>query len=260
MKKSIFKNSKFRLVLAIFAISLLSLSCGDKATDPTDVTPSNTFTLATVPATLPAENVWIITDSGSTATTADFGALEKLLNSNAAKDRKIALEFPNIEAIPAEAFSDGAAYTGVKTIVAVSGPKVVTIGEEAFRKCEALETASFPLATTIVRAAFSACIALKTVDIPLATTIGDDAFSYCYALETASFPLATTIGYVAFSDCTTLTTITIATKSTLETLKDSAFGRGNNTTVTENITVTTSAANKSKFEANDWNFKQIITE
>ena len=300
MKKIIFGNSKFRLVLAIFAISLMMIGCGN-STEPTDDKPivPDEFTLTTVPATLPVEDVWVIANNGS-PTKEDFDALEKLLNSDAAKDRKITLNFPNIEAIPAYAFfyydTDTDTDTGVETIVAVSAPKATsigyaafnycaalttanfpmatTIGEWAFFECTALTTASFPVATTIGENAFSLNTALTTVSFPVATSIGDGAFGDCDALTTANFPVATSIGYAAFDGCDALTTVSfpkattigdfafnncpalttmeIATGSTLGTIPSTAF---DGTTDTANITVTTSAANKSKFEANGWQFK-----
>ena len=252
MKKIIFGSSKFRLVLAILAISLMMIGCGnsteptdndptgDNSTDLTPIGPSTpttkTFTLTTVPATLPVENVWVITDNGS-PTTANFDALEALLNSDAATSRKITLNFPNIEAIPAEAFYDRNSNVGVETIIAVSAPKatyignyafqnstaltdasfpvVTSIGNSAFRGSTALTTASFPLATTIERDAFYYSKALTTVDIPKALTIGDFAFAECTALTTASFPVATTIGENAFFLNTALTTVSFPVATTI---------------------------------------------
>ena len=223
MKKIIFGSSKFRLVSAILAISLMMIGCGnsteptgndptgDNSTDLTPIgpsTPIKMFTLATVPTTLPTENVWIINDNGS-PTKADFDALKTLLIS--ATGRKITLNFPNIEAIPANAFYNSG--TRVETIVAVSAPK--------------------------------------------ALTIGDSAFAYSTALTTASFPVATTIGNYAFYNCAALTTMAIATGSTLETLDGSAF----NNAPTANITVTTrDAANKTLLIARGFTAGNIIVQ
>ena len=236
MKKIIFGNSKFRLVLAILAISLMMIGCGN-STEP--IVPDE-FTLTTVPATLPVEDVWVIANNGS-PTKEDFDALEKLLNSDAAKDRKITLNFPNIEAIPANAFfyydADTDTDTGVETIVAVSAPKAtsigdnafyyskalttvdipkaLTIGDYAFFECTALTTASFPVATTIGENAFALCTALTTVSFPMATTIGESAFGDCFALTTANFPVATSIGYAAFDGCDALTTVSFPKATTI---------------------------------------------
>ena len=224
MKKIIFGNSKFRLVLAIFAISLMMIGCGN-STEPTDDKPivPDEFTLTTVPATLPVEDVWVIANNGS-PTKEDFDALEKLLNSDAAKDRKITLNFPNIEAIPANAFfyydADTDTSTGVETIVAVSAPKALTIGDVAFQFCTALTTVDIPKALTIGDFAFNYCAALTTATFPLATTIGVQAFGYCYALTTVSFPMATTIGGEAFSG-TALTTVSFPMATSIG---ESAFG------------------------------------
>ena len=215
-KKIIFGNSKFRLVLGILAISLMMIGCGGNSIEPIEPTePSVEFTLTTVPDTVPVENVWVITDGGNTATKADFDKLEALLNSDAAKDRKIKLQFPNIEAIPAEAFYDRSTSTGVETIVAVSAEKALTIGDTAFTACKALTTVSFPLAESIGVSAFSACAALTDVSFPLATSIGDTAFYGCAALTDVSFPKATNIGNQAFEYCDALTSVNFPVATTI---------------------------------------------
>ncbi len=263
MNKTISANSKIRLVLAIFAISLMALSCGN--TDPVKpvkpvkpvvpfvpFVPFVEFPLDDVPlaSAIPVENVWIITDGGK-PTTAEFDKLEALLKSKEVSGRKIKLQFLNIIAIPEQAFYDSKTE-GVKTIVSVFAPKATSIGQWAFRDALLLTTVSFPLAITIEGFAFNGCTALTDVSLPLATTIGDSAFNGCTALTTVSLPLVETIGDSAFYRCTALEAMTIATGSNLASIHKYAFGGGVDTTA---ITVTTSAANKAKFQANSWDFK-----
>ncbi len=163
------------------------------------------------------------------------------MKSDAAKDRKITLQFPNIEAIPSKAFSVNG--VGVKTIVAVSAPKALTIRLEAFFGCVALTDVSFPVATTIENSSFTRCTALETVSFPLATSIEAGAFNGCAALTTVDIPKATNIYSTTFGDCPKLTTMKIATKSALTTLTANAF---DGITDKANIKVTTGNAPNNK--------------
>ena len=204
---SIFSNSKIGLIFLLLSISLIFLSCAEDEV-PAGVTVSSaTFTLATVPTTLPLEDIWIITDAGDIATKGDFDALETLLNSEDAKERKIKLEFPNIEIIPSEAFYNSLDDIGVATIISVSAEKATIIESLAFQNNEALATVTFPLATTIRPSAFSGCIALVDIDFPKVITIGVSAFSGCTALKSISFPKVITIGANAFSGCKVLDSV-----------------------------------------------------
>ncbi len=280
-KRLIFWDSKIRLIFVIFVISLMMISCGEQSTNPTDppkpiyppnpTEPSVEFTLATVPTTLPVENVWIITDSGSPLT-AEFIDLKRILHIDAAT-RKIKLEFPNIEVIPVDALHVGNDDTApIISIVSVSAEKATIIENQAFRNSTALTTVSFPVAISIGYSAFMNChslinislpkaesignsafhnsATLTTVDFPVATSIGNNTFSSCPALEEVDIPLAITIASAAFASCDALNYMVIAISSDSLSLHSDAFSG----TATENVRIATLEANKSKFRANGWGF------
>ena len=237
-KVSIFSHSKIGLMFLILSISLIFLGCADDDAPAGAPVASATFTLATVPATLPLEDTWIITDGGNIATKGDFDALESLLNSEDAKERKIKLEFPNIELIPSEAFYNSLDEIGVATIISVSAKQATIIESSAFRNSTKLATVEFPEVTNIFASAFSGCTTLASIDFPKVTIIGVSAFSKCTALNivdfpkvitisanafsgckvlgSVTFPVATTIGSFAFSDCTALNTITFPEVTDIE--------------------------------------------
>ena len=237
-KVSFFLNSKIGIISLILSISLIFLGCADDEVPAGAPVASATFTLATVPATLPLEDLWVITDAGKTATKGDFDALESLLNSEEAKERKIKLEFPNIELIPSEAFYNSTDNIGVVTIISVSAKQATIIESSAFKSCTKLATVEFPEVTNIGASAFSGCTtlaeidfpkvitievsvfdgctALKNVNFPKVITIGANAFSGCKVLASVSFPVATTISSFAFSNCTGLETISFPKVTDIE--------------------------------------------
>ena len=237
-KVSFFLNSKIGIISLILSISLIFLGCADDEVPAGAPVASATFTLATVPTTLPLEDLWVITDAGNIATKADFDALETLLNSEEAKERKIKLEFPNIELIPSEAFYNSTDNIGVVTIISVSAKQATIIESSAFKSCTKLATVEFPEVTNIGASAFSGCTtlaeidfpkviaievsvfagctALKNVNFPKVITIGANAFSGCKVLASVSFPLATTISSFAFSNCTALETISFPKVTDIE--------------------------------------------
>ncbi len=246
-KVSIFSHSKIGLMFLILSILLIFLGCADDEVPAGAPVASATFTLATVPTTLPLEDLWVITDAGNIATKADFDALETLLNSEEAKERKIKLEFPNIELIPSEAFYNSTDKIGVVTIISVSAKQATIIENSAFKSCTKLATVEFPEVTNIGASAFSGCTtlaeidfpkviaievsvfagctALKNVNFPKVITIGANAFSGCQVLASVSFPVATTISSFAFSNCTALQDITFPKVTDIET---GAFGGSTN--------------------------------
>ena len=256
------------MMIMMMMMSIFAVSCAvdDPAEEPE---PSVEFTLNKIPATLPTENVWVITDTNAIGE--NFDTLYKLLKSPEAKGRKIKLEFPNIKEIPDYAFSNNDTNDskyGVDTIVSVSAPNAVSIGEYAFDNCDALTDVDFPLATTIREGAFGRSAALINVSLPKAVSIGgyafvrssalinislpkaesigESAFEECDALTDASLPLAKTIGGYAFMGCAKLKTMTIATESTLVTLAENAFNKNSPESFKENIKVTTGSASANK--------------
>jgi hypothetical protein len=107
------------------------------------------------------------------------------------------------------------------SLTKVSGANVKTIGDSAFFKCAALETAKFLEAETIEPVAFAGT-ALTEAYFPAATSIGDQAFEACKALKTANFPALKTIGIRAFEECTALET---ANFPAVQTIHRRAFSK-----------------------------------
>lgn len=108
-------------------------------------------------------------------------------------------------------------------LTGIIAPNTVTsIGVNAFRRCNALTSASLPSVTTIGNRAFSGCSTLAPVPLPAVTTVGEFAFEYClYALTSVSLPSATTIEFGAFYNCTSLTSVSLPSATTIGS---SAFG------------------------------------
>ena len=111
---------------------------------------------------------------------------------------------------------------------------VTSIGENAFRKCKSLISATLPNSITTIRnGAFSDCTELKLINIPDGVkTIGSNkqttgaytsgAFFNCCSLVDITIPNSiVSIEGLAFADCTGLTTITIPNSVT--TIYESAF-------------------------------------
>ena len=89
---------------------------------------------------------------------------------------------------------------------------VTSIGDDAFRWCESLQSITIPNSvTSIGDIAFSWCKSLQSITIPNSvTSIGDNAFSWCKSLQSVTIPNSVTkIGDFAFSSCESLQSITI---------------------------------------------------
>lgn len=93
-----------------------------------------------------------------------------------------------------------------RTIVNAEDDELMAVGDNAFRLCYSLKTASFASATYIGSMAFAYCSSLTTMYFPAVTSIGQSAFAGCAKLQTASFSACTNIGSNAFQNCTSLTT------------------------------------------------------
>ncbi|MBQ9466211.1 MAG: leucine-rich repeat domain-containing protein [Muribaculaceae bacterium] len=79
--------------------------------------------------------------------------------------------------------------------------KVTAIGDEAFRYCKTLKSATIPSSVkSIGNKAFWQCTALESVSIPgSVTSLGEWAFCWCSSLKTATLPNSvTSIGTFAF--------------------------------------------------------------
>ena len=109
-------------------------------------------------------------------------------------------------------------YTGevvIPSTVTYEGEKysVTSIGDDAFRSCDALTSITIPEGvTSIGEWTFGYCTALTSITLPEGlTSIGKSAFSNCSALTSITLPEGvTSIGNYAFYYCTALTSITLS--------------------------------------------------
>jgi hypothetical protein len=131
------------------------------------------------------------------------------------------------------------AFATLTTLVTMSFPEALSIGNGAFIECGMTEV-NFPKAThigdgafsvgnsssfvisvylpealTIYPEAFGGCDKLETVYLPKATHIYGSAFGACDALTTATLLAATYIGEEAFRGCTDLETVNIPNAVTI---------------------------------------------
>ncbi len=96
---------------------------------------------------------------------------------------------------------DGWAFVGAGNLKHIDLNEAVTIGEEAFYGCNALETIAINDAVTeLPSAAFTLCSALKEITIPAnCTTIGAHCFTGCSSLQEVTVPAGVNnIGDYAF--------------------------------------------------------------
>lgn len=104
---------------------------------------------------------------------------------------------------------------------------VITIGQDAFSRCEGLSSVVIPEgATKIEQYAFSGCKTLINVMIPQSVmTIEGNAFEGCTGLRSVVIPQGvTTIERDAFSVCTSLRSVTIPASVT--EIGENAFDGG----------------------------------
>ena len=97
-------------------------------------------------------------------------------------------------------------------------PETVTsIGNNAFKHCDRLQTITIPdTVTSIGHDAFTFCQSLQTITIPnTVTSIGEDAFSWCTHLSTITIPNSvTSLGKAAFDNCHSLESAIISNQLT----------------------------------------------
>ena len=117
------------------------------------------------------------------------------------------------------------AFRNCDALTSITIPDSVTsIGESAFRNCDALTSVTIPdSVTSIGGCAFFDCDALTSVTIPNSvTSIGGSAFYFCKALTSVTIGNSvTSIGKCAFCDCDALTSVTIPNSVT--SIGDNAF-------------------------------------
>ena len=99
-----------------------------------------------------------------------------------------------------------ACFIGHEEIEGVKIPDSVTIvGEEAFKDCTNLSSASFSNCMVIPYEAFAGCSNLSEVSFPECKVVYSRAFNQCYSLNAISLPMCSTIYGEVFRDCTNLT-------------------------------------------------------
>ena len=180
--------------------------------DASENDPENEFTLAMFDGSfVPGvdTNTWVITDIN--ATTEQFEGLRNAINGLSGSDRRIFLEFPNLDTLASRAF-----FMCKDVLRSVSFPVATRIGKEAFQSCGALRYVSFPMVTTIEMNAFFSCRGLRSVSFPAVTTIGETAFQFCDKLNSVSFPLVKTIKKRAFRNCSNLLSASFPNVITIE--------------------------------------------
>lgn len=99
-------------------------------------------------------------------------------------------------------------------VTSYSFPKVITVGDYAFRDCNYnLTSVNLPIATTFGKRAFNSCYHLKEIVLPAASNIGAECFYSCLYTKVIDLPAATTIGSDAFRDCQALTALILRNTS-----------------------------------------------
>jgi archaellum component FlaG (FlaF/FlaG flagellin family) len=132
-----------------------------------------------------------------------------------------------IEGKPVTHIGDQAFRDCTNLTSATIGNSVTSIGDYAFQDCTSLTSITFRgSVTSIGDYAFYRCTSLASIIIPdSVTSIGNDAFYGCTILASVTFgdgSQLTTIGFLAFYWCTSLASITLPDGVT--SLGDHAFG------------------------------------
>ena len=135
------------------------------------------------------------------------------------KEKTTLLYFPPKKEATSYQIPDGVtsigreAFRNCERLQSIAIPNCVTsIGEEAFFGCESLQSITIPDGvTTIENATFFDCFSLASVTIPgSVTTIGENAFRRCLSLSSITIPSGVTIiGEIAFAECQGLKSVTI---------------------------------------------------
>ncbi len=169
------------------------------------------ITLADLSATnIPETDAWTITDT--TATTADFAGFSEAIAALSGTTRKIKVNFPNLEAIPAYAMFgtelESTTYAS-SALYSVTADAAKSVGDYAFYWASALSSASFASATSTGVSVFECCYLLSTVNLPSVVTLGDYTLASCTSLSKLDLPEVLTIGEYGCYFCSAMTELSM---------------------------------------------------
>ncbi len=94
-----------------------------------------------------------------------------------------------------------------RTITDYTNDRVTSIGQSAFRNCNALITVDFSQATIIKDYGFDQCAALTRAKFLNVTSISTSAFGRCAKLTTADFSHLTSMSSYVFTYCSALSAL-----------------------------------------------------
>ena len=94
-------------------------------------------------------------------------------------------------------------------LINIELPSLINVGANTFEDCTALTTAIFSTLKTLGLNMFKGCTSLTSLSFPELTTTNQYAFYSCTSLQSITFPLTvTTFANYLFTGCTALVTIT----------------------------------------------------
>ena len=131
----------------------------------------------------------------------------KYINCASADEEGVYGKFIDVDDIPVTSKAREIVSGTVTSLTVEDLAGVTKIREQAFRKCENLESITIPdSVTSIGDSAFYYCSSLKSITIPNSvTSIGNYTFQYCPSLKSVTIPNSvTSIGDRVFSNCSKL--------------------------------------------------------
>lgn len=169
------------------------------------VIPSTTVALADISAdAIPETDLWIITDA-SADSYSNFAGLKAAIAALDDSDRKISLEFPNLESFPSSALASSSSTYNLTALVSVKAEVATTINTSAFAYCDGIQSISAPAAVTVGNTAFRAALALVDINMPEVTSYGSFVFRGCESLTNFVLPVTlSSVSFNIFLECTAL--------------------------------------------------------
>ena len=101
------------------------------------------------------------------------------------------------------------AFYSMVTLQSISLPECTGIWSHAFNGCTSLQSISLPKCKILGIYAFNNCKNLQSIDLPVCMSIGDSAFTYCSSLQSIDLPNCSYIGGNAFYLCSSLQSISL---------------------------------------------------